>query len=130
MGINQLKEIQVSSLKRVKVNGGDVWYAIKKTDVNYLGFGEAYFSWVEYGTVKAWKKHKLMTMNLIVPVGRVKFVFFHEKKNKFQEEIIGEDNYIRLTVNPGLWYGFIGLSSSKSLVLNISNILHDDRTYQ
>ena len=32
------------------------------------------------------KKHKLMTMNLIVPHGLVKFVIFNEKKpDKFNE---------------------------------------------
>ena len=66
-----------------------------------------------------------MTMNLVVPVGRVKFVFYSEEKNIFEEYILGEDNYNRLTVNPLLWFGFQGMDEGKNLVMNIANIEHD-----
>ena len=53
---------------------GDIFHAMKKTSDGYEGFGEAYFSTIPKGTVKPWKKHKLMTLNIIVPVGKIKFV--------------------------------------------------------
>ena len=39
--------------------------------------------------------------------------------------IIGEDNYSRITVPPKIWFGFKGLSSRTSYILNISNLSHD-----
>ena len=39
--------------------------------------------------------------------------------------IIGEKQYRRLTIPPGIWYGFKGLSEEKNLLHNISNIEHD-----
>ena len=39
---------------------------------------------------------------------------------------IGENNKVRLTVPPGLWFGFKGLSSEESIILNISNMMHSD----
>ena len=35
--------------------------------------------------------------------------------------IIGKNNYKRIRVKPGLWFGFKGMSKPKSLILNFSN---------
>ena len=92
------------------------------------GFGEAYFSQVDKGAVKAWKCHKKMTLNLIVPVGEVRFVLFDDREIsnvQFQEIIISKNNYSRLTVPPMIWVGFQGLSDGGSMLLNIADIEHD-----
>ena len=118
-----VNEIITTPLKRISVIGGDVLHAMKKSDLGFDGFGESYFSQVEHGIVKAWKRHIHMTLNLIVPIGKVRFVFM-DNKGSFREEILGEDNYARLTVPPGLWFGFQGVSENTALVLNIANIEH------
>jgi dTDP-4-dehydrorhamnose 3,5-epimerase len=123
--MGSVNDVVVTPLQRIKTMGGDVMHGVKSTDVGFQGFGEAYFSWISSGAVKAWKCHKLMTMNLIVPVGNVKFVFFSMDDCKFRVENIGIDHYSKLTVPPGIWFGFKGLSSKSSLVLNISSIVHD-----
>jgi dTDP-4-dehydrorhamnose 3,5-epimerase len=118
--------IQITSLKQVAVEGGDVWHAMKNSDAGYSGFGEAYFSWVNPGVVKAWKRHLRMTMNLLVPVGCVRFVFWDGLSATMREENIGpESRYVRLTIPAGIWFGFQGRSSSPSLVLNLASIIHD-----
>jgi dTDP-4-dehydrorhamnose 3,5-epimerase len=68
-----------------------------------------------------------MTMNLIVPFGQVKFVFCNVQSQSevFRIEEIGDHNYARLTVPPGIWFGFQGLKVNASLVLNIADIPHD-----
>ena len=40
---------------------------------------------------------------------------------------IGVDNYCRITVKPRTWFGFKGLNSPSSLILNISDIPHNPR---
>ncbi len=121
-----LIEITTSPLTRISVSGGDVWHAMKSGDSGFKGFGEAYFSWIEKGVIKAWKKHERMTLNLVVPVGEVRFVFVREDSLKnFREEIIGVSRYVRLTVPPGIWFGFQGLAKPQSLVLNIADFPHD-----
>jgi len=122
--VTLINSILVTPLARITTPGGDVMHAMKKSDVEFVGFGEAYFSWINAGSVKAWKRHNRMLMNIIVPVGNVRFVFYTDENSGFRIEEIGEDNYARLTVPPGIWFGFQSLEP-KSLVMNISSILHD-----
>jgi dTDP-4-dehydrorhamnose 3,5-epimerase len=120
-----LDDILITPLARIATVGGDVLHAMKKNDAGCAGFGEAYFSWVDAGVVKAWKCHTQMTMNVVVPVGQVRFVFCLAGGDTFRVEEIGVDRYVRLTVPSGIWFGFQGLAAPQSLVLNIANIPHD-----
>jgi len=124
MGHIKLNDIIVTQLARIQTPNGDVLHGMKCTDNGYNDFGEAYFSWIDFNSVKAWKRHTKMTMNIIVPIGNVRFVFFNESEG-FRVEEIGVDNYARMTVPPGIWFGFQGLGINQSLLLNISSILHD-----
>ena len=119
-----LKDIIVSPLEEIEVPGGNVLHALKNTSNSYKNFGEAYFSKINYMSIKGWKFHQKMLLNLIVPIGSVKFVFTDGQGN-FREEKIGEHNYCRLSVPSEVWFAFQGLEK-QNLILNVSNILHDD----
>ncbi len=128
MGIMTLASILLTQLPRIQTTGGDVLHAMKQSDAGYGGFGEAYFSWVAVGAIKGWKRHTRMAMNLVVPLGEVRFVFrsVHATENdEFRIEDIGVNRYVRITVPPGIWFGFQGLGAQQSLVLNIASIAHD-----
>ena len=63
--------------------------------------------------------------NLIVPVGKVAFVIYdNRKKSKsyknFSKITISKDNYIRLTIPPKLWVAFKGIDANLNLILNIA----------
>jgi dTDP-4-dehydrorhamnose 3,5-epimerase len=110
--------------------GGDVLHAMKKIDDGFSNFGEAYFSEIKPNAIKAWKCHREMVLNLVVPTGKVRFVLFDDRensqsKNSFQEIILSRENYQRLTVPPMIWLGMQGLSDRTSLLLNVANILHN-----
>jgi dTDP-4-dehydrorhamnose 3,5-epimerase len=123
-----IKDIVITKLKVISGLGGHVMHAIKKTDNEFYGFGEAYFSYIQKGAIKGWKRHKEMTLNLTVPIGKIRFVLFDDRKGsniKFQEVIISKDNYCRLTVPPMIWMAFQSFSEGESLLLNIANIEHD-----
>jgi dTDP-4-dehydrorhamnose 3,5-epimerase len=123
-------EIRLTPLNVINVTGGDVLHAMKSGDEGYFAFGEAYFSIIEAGAVKAWKRHHRMHLNLIVPKGIVKFVLFDDRnkedKNVFREIILSRENYYRLTVPPMIWFGFQGIHCGESIVLNIADIKHHD----
>ena len=69
-----------------------------------------------------------MTMNLVVPSGKVKFVFF--ENNEFYDITLSQKNYLRLTIKPKIWFGFMGLDKKISIVANFSNIKHDPFEYK
>ena len=120
-----MNQIIIKPLKRINVEEGDVLHALKSSEDEFHGFKEAYFSTIKKNKIKAWKRHLVMTMNLIIPVGRVQFNFYDNNKNLLKNTIVGEDNYCRITVPPMIWFGFKGLSSHTSYILNISSEHHD-----
>lgn len=123
--------VELYPLKQIKVPKGDLFHALKSTDSGFCGFGEAYFSKIESGQVKGWKRHNKLTLNIIVPYGKIKFVIYDDRKDsisygKFQEFTLSpEENYCRLTISPGLWMAFEGLSEEDSILLDIINEPHD-----
>ncbi len=123
-----MDKVLLTPLKIIDAKGGRVFHGIKKNSQGYTEFGEAYFSEIRHNEIKAWKRHKRMTMNLMVPVGEVKFVIYDDRslKNKiFQEVILSPSNYQRLTIPPMIWFGFKGVAKKDSVILNIADILHE-----
>lgn len=118
--------IKLTPLKIISHAKGNILHAMKKDSPGFTGFGEAYFSSINKGDIKGWKKHLRMTSNLIVPVGKVRFIIYTEELEKFQEVTLSQENYQRLTVPPGLWVAFQGLESS-NLIINIADIIHDPK---
>ena len=126
--ISKINDIVITPLKIIDNPKGNIYHAMKNSDRGCVGFGEAYFSWVSTGAIKAWKRHSQMTMNVVVPVGQVRFVFRCANADgieEFRVEEIGVDRFVRITVPPGIWFGFQGLHTPQSLLLNIANIPHD-----
>jgi len=119
----------LTPLKQIYHPKGDIFHAMKKSDVGYTGFGEAYFSTIHKDEIKGWKKHTQMTLNLVVPVGEIEFVMHDDRedslsKGEFLSAILGIDTYQRLTVAPNVWVAFRGLKET-NLLLNVASIEHD-----
>lgn len=122
--------VMLTKQKIIPTPGGSVMHAMKVSDFGSKEFGEAYFSTVEYGFVKGWKRHKQMTLNLLVPTGKIRFVLFDDRESEecrcpFREFILSPQNYYRLTVPPMIWVAFQGLAKQPSLLLNLADIPHD-----
>jgi len=118
----------ITPLKVIKVDEGDIFHGIKSSDKGYIGFGEAYFSSINSGEIKGWKRHQKMTLNIIVPSGEIQFAMFDDRnknEERLQNIVLSLNNYCRLTVPPMVWMAFKGLGHEKSLLLNIANIPHN-----
>ena len=120
-------EIKLTPMKQINTPNGAVFHAIKKSSDGFEAFGEAYFSFIDPGAIKGWKKHKQMTLNLIVPIGRIRFVCYAKERAQFFEVVLGEDNYQRLTIAPGIWMAFQGVGKKCNMLLNVASIEHDAR---
>ena len=111
-----------TELRRIETSGGEVMKALHAEEADFKGLGEAYFSRVNPGCVRGWKRHNEMTVNVVVPVGHVRFVVATD--DGFTEYDLGpEHSYGRLTIEPGTWFGFAG-GVEGGLVLNLSDIVH------
>jgi dTDP-4-dehydrorhamnose 3,5-epimerase len=119
----------LTKLEIIDVPRGEVLHAMKKNDFGYVDFGEAYFSRIESGAIKAWKRHSVMTLNLVVCSGSVKFVVYDNRPvslscGSLYEVTLSHENYCRLTVPPLVWMGFQGVGSETSMLLNIADVEH------
>jgi dTDP-4-dehydrorhamnose 3,5-epimerase len=120
----------LTPLRRIANPKGDVLHVLKYSAPGFAGFGEAYFSTILPGEIKGWKRHRRVTLNLVVPVGSIRFVIHDDRtasptRGRFGDMTLGPDNYARLTVSPGLWVAFAGRDTRESLLLNISDQEHD-----
>ncbi len=100
---------------------------MKNTDSGFDGFGEAYFSTVDPGFVKGWKRHSRMTLNFIVPAGEIQVCVMHPDSGGPENFVLGSDVpvYRRLTIPPGHWVAFGGRGRGFNLLLNLASIPHD-----
>lgn len=117
--------VNLHLLNKIANPKGDVYHGIKSSSNGFESFGEAYFSTIKLDTIKGWKKHQRMILNLIVPVGSIKIVLFDERRNEFFDVTLGPNNYQRLTVKAGVWMAFRGEAKGLNLMLNVANIEHD-----
>lgn len=126
-----MKGAHFTPLARIATPGGDVFHGLKQTDEDFAGFGEAYFSSVERGAVKGWRRHTRMVMNLIVPTGRIRFVVGEDHPDGVpvarEQFVLSPDaaEYGRLTLAPGVWMAFQGVGPGLNLLLNLASIPHD-----
>ena len=114
----------LTPLKQIYHPKGDIFHAMKKSDIGFDGFGEAYFSTINQNDIKGWKKHTKMTLNIVVPVGNIEFVVYDEDSKEFFSTKLSHNNYQRLTVKAGLWMAFKGLDKY-NMLLNLASIEHD-----
>lgn len=115
----------ITPLRRITNPKGDVYHGLKACENSFKGFGEAYFSTVLAGVTKGWKLHRVMTLNLVVPVGSIDFYLRSEYGEIVESINLSERRYARLTVPPGVWMAFTGIDSGLNLLLNIASIQHD-----
>ncbi|MEK6624328.1 MAG: dTDP-4-dehydrorhamnose 3,5-epimerase family protein [Bdellovibrionota bacterium] len=122
--------VELIPLKHIENQLGDLFLALKASEKSFSSFGEAYFSTVKTGKIKGWKKHRKMILNLVVPIGKIRFVLFDDRAksptyHRFNEFTLSRANYARLTVPPGVWMAFQGTSNNENILLNLASIEHD-----
>jgi len=118
-----MKKVLLTPLKQIKNPKGNIFHAMKKSDIGFSGFGEAYFTTVNSGDVKGWKRHTKMVLNLVVILGEVEFIIYNEKEF-LSIKLSPSKNYQRLTIEPNLWVAFRGLDDN-NMLLNLASIEHD-----
>ena len=118
------KKVILTPIEKIKVDGGDIIKNIKVGDIGYKDFQESYYSLINFGKKKGWKKHLEMTLNLTCPLGEVNFVFSEDLKC-FENITLDKNNLFRITIYPGTWFAFEGLYKPFSIVNNVADMIHN-----
>ena len=85
-----IEGVAITPLQVISMQAGNVMHGMKKDDIGFSGFGEAYFSLINSGAIKGWKRHREMVCNFIVPNGKIKVVIFDDKTGLFDEFILSK----------------------------------------
>jgi dTDP-4-dehydrorhamnose 3,5-epimerase len=123
--------VRVTPLRQILDERGGVYHVIKAGSPAFSGFGEAYFSKINSGVVKAWKFHKEMVQNFSVPFGKLKLVIIDHRLDSPTFGVINEffldpvENYRLITIPSRLWYGFTCISEDYCLLLNVASLEHN-----
>jgi dTDP-4-dehydrorhamnose 3,5-epimerase len=126
----QIEGVTITQLQEIKDDRGAVLHMLRSDSEDFTHFGECYFSEILPGVIKAWKKHKEQTQNLAVPVGRIQLVIYDNRENSLTRgntiilELGRPDDYHRVKIPPGLWYGFKCISSFSALIANCADSPH------
>lgn len=127
----QIDGVIITTLRQISDDRGAVLHMLRNDAPEFSRFGECYFSEVLPGAVKAWKRHRMQTQNLTVPVGRMRVVIFDGReisptRDRIQILELGRpDAYVRLHIPPGIWYGFSCISENPALLVNCADMPHD-----
>jgi len=131
MNKSKIEGIRIVKLDQIDDSKGSVLHMIKSSSPEFKNFGECYISEINYKSIKGWKLHSVQTQNISVPSGKIKLVLYdtREESSSFNQLIevnLGRpDNYFRITIPPGIIYGFKCLSSPNALLVNCTDIEHD-----
>ncbi|MFZ3122449.1 MAG: dTDP-4-dehydrorhamnose 3,5-epimerase family protein [Thermodesulfovibrionales bacterium] len=125
-----IEGVVIHELKQITDERGKVMHMLRSDSPLFTGFGEIYFSVINIGAIKAWKKHLKMTQHFAVPVGDIRLVIYDDRKNsvscgKLEIIEIGESNFSLVRIPPLVWYGFKGISSIPALIVNCTDLPHD-----
>lgn len=120
-----IEGVIITPLTQIRDERGAVLHMLRTDAAHFAGFGEIYFSVINPGVIKGWRRHTKMTMSLTVPKGRVKLVLA-DGQGQVQEVILGEDatEYQLVTVPPMVWNGFQCISEDPSIIANCASIPH------
>ena len=124
--------IEITTLKQMRDDRGAVFHMLRSDTGTLDNVAEIYFSIVNPGVIKGWKRHKTMHMRLAVPKGRLKFVMYDERENSSTKDVIqeievgeNEPDYKLIYIPPLIWSSFQCISSEPAIVCNCASILHD-----
>ena len=117
-------------LAEIPAPGGPVLHMLRSDSPLFKQFGEIYFSEIEPGAVKAWKRHREQSQAFAVPSGLIVVVIYDDRPGSpsfgvTERFILGRpDNYRLLYIPPLLWYGFSGQGTTPSLLANLADMPH------
>tara|TARA_B100001123_G_C14602233_1_gene746368 strand:+ start:47 stop:496 length:450 start_codon:yes stop_codon:yes gene_type:complete len=128
---SKIEGVSFQPLKIISDERGAVLHMLQNNDPFFKNFGEIYFSEINSGFVKAWKRNKKQTQNLAVPIGLINLVIYDDRSNSETKGVLFDctlgrpDHYNLIRIPPLLWYGFQGIGDTPALIANCADRPHN-----
>ena len=122
--------VEIRPLQVMADDRGAVMHMLRADAPHFQRFGEIYFSVVNPGAVKAWRRHRSIVLNYAVPVGTIRLAIYDDRPESPTRGVVteietGHSAYHLITIPAGIWSGFLGLGSAPALVANCATGPHD-----
>ena len=122
--------VEIRQLNVLADDRGAVLHMLRADAPHFQRFGEIYFSVVNPGVVKAWRRHRSAVMNLAVPVGEAIIAIFDDRGDSPMEGVVmdiptGQSDYRLITIPAGVWTGFMAVSDHPAVIANCATEPHD-----
>jgi dTDP-4-dehydrorhamnose 3,5-epimerase len=109
---------------------GRVFEILRRDDPHFAGFGQAYFSSIYPGVVKAWHAHQRQTDFICIIKGMCRVGLFDNRegsptRGEIDDMVIGEHNLILLQIPPGVFHGFKTVSPDEVFLVNLPSEPYD-----
>lgn len=121
--------VEITHLKKIPDERGCIFHMMRVDDPLFEKFGEVYFSTAYPQVIKGWHEHTRQTQNYAVISGMIKLVLFDNRNDsptfgKLMELFVGDLNYVRVRIPPGVINGYKCISESSCIVANCSDLPH------
>lgn len=96
------------------------------------GFGQVHLTTVYPGVVKAWHRHRDRTDVLYCVAGTIRLGLYDDRPGtstpgELREFFLGDHGPLRVTIPPGVWFGFKGVGTREALVVVLTDRLNNPR---
>ena len=121
--------VKITKKKQFIDERGKIMRMLRVDDEEFVKFGEIYFSFTYPGAIKAWHKHKKMTLTYAAISGKIKLVLFDDRKNsptkgKLEEIFLSDEDYFTITIPPLIWNGFKSIENKSAIIANCTDVPH------
>jgi dTDP-4-dehydrorhamnose 3,5-epimerase len=129
---NSIVGVETYSLEIHKDERGAVLHMMRADQPHFLPVKETYFSVVNAGVVKGWKRHLEIFQSMVVPVGMIRLLIYDNRENSPTKGVIkaidfGVDNYLLVRLPPLVWYSFKAISNDYAMIANNTTAVHDPK---
>ena len=116
----------VKKYKVVKNDRGNIYKILNQFDSSDHVKGDLYISQIRSNEVKAWRKHKIYKTILVAVSGVVQLKCINENRKILLDKELSLESGSYVQVDPGVWYGFKGVSSMSASIMALINGVHEE----
>lgn len=128
--MGRIDGVWTKDLKVVPDERGRLMEILRADDEGFSKFGQLYMTTNYPGVVKAWHLHGKQEDLVCCVKGMIKLVLYDARadspsKGTVQEYFIGDHNPMLVSVPPGVYHGWKGISEHESVVVNVPTEVYD-----